>query len=134
MEILREHLRESDPELSDVAATNPQNAAVEQRFEGALCTRTQLHTLMLGTIRDQGMWAAGWWHVWDRLRRNGVRVEQEAVKSIYRAEDMVRLRNHSPQIDPSVVSQMDVEEANSACRGGAGTQALSSVPNPTPRP
>ena len=75
---------------------------------GALCTRHEMETLILGTIYHHGMWAAGWWHVWDRLRKDDVPVEKSAVKEIYRSQDMVRLRAHSPgfatvDLEPSVI-------------------------------
>ena len=65
------------------------------------CSRRHLRTLMLSTIRDEKMWAAGWWHVWDRLRRNGYFFERDAVRTLYRDEDMVRLRSHSPTFHAS---------------------------------
>ncbi|MGL4404841.1 MAG: SLC13 family permease, partial [Notoacmeibacter sp.] len=52
---------------------------IEPVMDGALCTRSQLKTVMLAQISDRKMWASGWWHVWNRLQRAGLPVERDAV-------------------------------------------------------
>ena len=66
---------------------------------GALCTRDELRTVMMAVIGTNKMWASGWWHVWDRLAGQGIPVEKSAVKTLYRGENMVRLRRHNVSLN-----------------------------------
>ena len=99
-------------------------------LKGALCTRDDLETLMLGTIRDHSMWAAGWWHIWDRLRRNGIPVEKAAVRDVYRAEDMVRLRAHSIRLAHLNLPVGAVHQAYALCAGKVQTNMVAFEPVP----
>ncbi len=102
----------------------------QEPMKGALCTRTELETLMLATIYERRMWAAGWWHVWDRLRRDGFPIEKSAVRNIYKSQDMVRLRSHSLQF--AEVNQ-DAESITSAKISCSGRQISKTDAAPTPR-
>ncbi len=84
-------------------------------MEGTLCTRRQLRTVMVATIRDNKMWSSGWWHVWNKLTLDGFRVDRNAVKSIYRSEDMVRLRSYSTRLLGSNVIHSAIESAKASC-------------------
>ena len=83
-----------------------------------------LNTMMLATIRDRAMWAAGWWHVWDRLRRDGYPIERRRIRDLYRGGDMVRLRAHSPRLYAPDVAPPAVAAAQQACRIPAYSQVL----------
>ncbi len=111
-----------------VAAPAAARVVVEEKVEpaltGALCSRPQLETVMLATIRDRNMWASGWWHVWDRLRRDGYRVERMPVKDIYLSENMVLLRANSIRLAASDLTPQAIGAARAACSG----------PIPLPRP
>ncbi|WP_299478995.1 SLC13 family permease [uncultured Roseibium sp.] len=105
----------ADPfEVTSLAA---HDSVRPQPMEGALCSAHHLEVLMLGTIRDETMWAAGWWHVWNRLRQTGYPVEKSAVKEIYRKKDMVYLRDHSVAIAEINLRSERVREAASLCSG-----------------
>jgi len=88
-------------------------------MKGALCTRQELETLMLGTIHDRQMWAAGWWHVWDRLRSDGIPIEKSAVKDIYKSRNMVRLRAHSLELAEVNLPSAAIGNARLSCKGQA---------------
>ena len=113
-----------------VASPPAARAVVEEKVEpvltGALCSRPQLETVMLATIRDRNMWAAGWWHVWDRLKRDGYRVERMPVKSIYLIENMVLLRANSIRFAANDLTPQAIGAARAACSG--------SIPLPRPNP
>ena len=79
---------------------------------------------MLATIRERKMWASGWWHVWDRLKRDGFRIEHGPVKQIYRAENMVLLRPNSTRLAAGDLAPESVAAARAACAN----------PIPAPRP
>ena len=89
--------------------------ATATHHDEARCSQRRLRTLMLSTIRDEKMWSAGWWHVWDRLRRNGYFFERDAVRTLYRDEDMVRLRSHSPTLHAADLAAMAVASAAKTC-------------------
>ncbi len=88
---------------------------VEPNIDGALCKRSELRLVMVATIAERRMWASGWWHVWNRLQRAGLPVERSAVRTIYREDDMVRLRRHSPQISQDLADTTAVAAARKAC-------------------
>ncbi len=106
-----------------------------QPMPGALCTSGELRTVMHATIGERRMWAAGWWHVWNRLRKDGVPVERDAVKTLYRSGDMVTLRDYSTEIALMRADANAVAAAFAACRGDTAlpTQG-SAIPLPEPRP
>lgn len=98
------------------------------------CTAQRLNTMMLATIRDRAMWAAGWWHVWDRLRRDGYPIERGKIRKLYRGGDMVLLRAHSPRLYAPDVAPTAVAAAQQACRIPAYSQVLPDrIPIPKPR-
>ncbi len=106
-----------------------------QPMPGALCTSGELRTIMLATIAERRMWAAGWWHVWDRLRKDGVPVERDAVKTVYRAEGMVTLRDYSPEIARTLADASTAEAAFVACRLERRLSANgNAIPIPQSRP
>ncbi len=112
-------------DLASIPAARAAPAAdPEPVLAGALCTRPQLQTVMLATIRERKMWASGWWHVWDRLKRDGFRVERGPVKQIYRAENMVLLRPNSTRLAAGDLAPESVAAARAACAD----------PIPAPRP
>ena len=114
-------------DLGTVPAVRAERAArSEPVLAGALCTRPQLQTVMLATIREQKMWASGWWHVWDRLTRDGFRVEHAPVKQIYRDDDMVLLRANSTRLAADDLAPDAVAAAWAAC--------ADPVPLPRPNP
>lgn len=96
---------------------SPAQPAAEPIMEGALCTRPELERVMLALIEERRMWAAGWWHIWDRLRRDGYRLEQDPVRTLYRGEDMVRLRSHSTRFGQPDMTPDQVAAARTACGG-----------------
>lgn len=132
------HLMPHDrtPDITAPAKVEPgivQTDPVEQ--EADLCTHEQVRTLMLATIRDKRMWSAGWWHVWDRLKRDGYAIERDIVRDLYRAEDMVRLRSHSRRFALRDLAPSHVEVAGRAClMPKKGMPWPGTVPVPKPRP
>lgn len=84
---------------------------------GALCTREELRTVMIAQIAQRRMWASGWWRVWKRLERQGLPLEQVAVKTIYREDDLVRLRANSLQLQLATKDETAIGAAISACKG-----------------
>ncbi len=103
--------------------------------EADICTAGRLNTVMLATIRDHRMWAAGWWHVWDRLRRDGYAIERNSIRDLYRSGDMVRLRAHSPRLYAPDLAPESVAQAQQACRIPAVFQHWpDSIPVPRQRP
>jgi hypothetical protein len=70
---------------------------------------------MLAQISERRMWASGWWRVWDRLQKAGMPVEQEAIKAIYRADDMVLLRRSSTVLASALADPARVAQARAKC-------------------
>lgn len=106
------------------AAPAAQPAVTAQApIAGALCTRDELRRVMIATIAERRMWARGWWHVWNRLQKDGFPVEQAAVKHIYRADELVLMRRHSLEIAAVTADSATVEAARRACKGDAGNAA-----------
>lgn len=105
----------------------------QEPMRGALCTRTELEALMLATIYERRMWAAGWWHVWDRLRKDGVPIEKSAVRDIYKSQDMVRLRSHSLKFAEVNLEAASVTRARMSC-SGKPTSNNEIVPTPRKKP
>ncbi|WP_419908012.1 SLC13 family permease [Hoeflea sp.] len=98
--------------ISEAQAAGPITRAQEE----PACTARHLRAVMMTTIRDKEMWAAGWWHVWDRLRRDGYPVERSAVRELYRGGDMVRLRSHSASLYAPDLAPENVAASQAACR------------------
>lgn len=96
-------------------ATQLNLVPAEPVMAGALCTRPQLKTVMIEQIAERKMWAAGWWHVWNRLQKAGLPVERDAIKTIYREDDMVLLRRSSTLIAKTLSDQSAVKLARTAC-------------------
>jgi solute carrier family 13 (sodium-dependent dicarboxylate transporter), member 2/3/5 len=105
-----------EPTLDDIQGPVESRPAEPMRMPGALCSESELRTVMLATIAERRMWAAGWWHVWNRLKKDGVPVEREAVKTLYRGGEMVLLRDYSPQIAATLADPAAVDAAAAACR------------------
>ncbi|MGL4405991.1 MAG: hypothetical protein ACRCT6_09540, partial [Notoacmeibacter sp.] len=57
----------------------------------------------------------GWWHVWNRLQRAGLPVERDAVKLIYREDEMVLLRRSSPELAKGLANPVAIINAKKAC-------------------
>ncbi|MFN0190416.1 MAG: SLC13 family permease [Aestuariivirga sp.] len=126
---------EQQPAAKPQADENPRPLMVEQAalqpMPGALCTSSELRTVMHATIAKRRMWAAGWWHVWNRLRKDGVRVERKAVKTLYRANDMVKLRDDSTEITLTLADTSAIAAAFAACRGDTARPAQGAeIPRP----
>nr|WP_276562527.1 SLC13 family permease [Hoeflea prorocentri] len=129
-------------DTSPVLATQAEivsNTGISQRIAATgneqVCTPEHLRAVMLTTIRDRKMWAAGWWHVWDRLKRDGYPVERQAVRELYKSEDMVRLRSHSARLYASDLAPATIGIAESACRVPRQfLSAPSRIPVPKPKP
>ncbi|MEP3280300.1 MAG: SLC13 family permease [Stappiaceae bacterium] len=109
---------------------SPQKQAA---MPGALCSRDELATTMMALISEHRMWSAGWWHVWDRLRRDGYPVERKAVRAVYKEDNMVMLRDHSVELAKTVQNSASVDTARAACRTLSHTAAGVSIPVPRPK-
>lgn len=120
------------PELS-AAAEEGEPSIEAPAMPGALCTRDELKTVIVAKIHDHRMWSAGWWHVWDRLRRDGFPVEREAVRSIYRGDNLVMLRSHSVDLAKVVQNIEAVRAAQAACSVSTAAALLKTVPVPRPK-
>lgn len=119
----------------NVAAETQPTAAAQPLLDGALCTRDELERVMLATIGERKMWAAGWWHVWKRLTRDGYAVEKHAVRALYNDGEMVLLRAHSVRLAAIDMAGGSVAQARQACSGRQVLpEAPSAIPLPKPRP
>jgi di/tricarboxylate transporter len=107
---------ETVPAIKPPASAAPAKEA-EPPMQGALCTRRELSIAMHVTIAKRKMWASGWWHVWNALRKSGMPVEKQAVRAIYREENMVALRAHSIRLAQAVADTTAGDAAIAACKG-----------------
>lgn len=105
------------PEQATTAAQSTARAVVvaPANHPGALCSRDELRTIMIATIAERRLWASGWWRVWDRLRRAGIPVEKNAVRTIYNEDDLVRLRKHSLTVHEAASKPKKVRAAFEIC-------------------
>lgn len=108
---------------------------IETDHGNHVCTPEHLRAIMLTTIRDRQMWAAGWWHIWDRLKRDGYPVGRSAVRDLYKGEDMVRLRSHSARLYAPDLAPETIGVAENACRIPHQFRlSASRIPVPKPKP
>ncbi len=129
------HTASAEPVHSSrpVAAEGGQSEQQAPRMPGALCARDELKTVMVAAIHENQMWSAGWWHVWDRLKRDGVPVERNAVRSIYKGDGLVMLRSHSVDVARVVQNMEAIGAAQVACSSATGDASPVAVPVPRPK-
>jgi anion transporter len=102
--------------ISAPLAATPERVETNTQTAAMVCGDEEILLLMKARIYDRDLYASGWWRLWKDLAHQGVHIDRNTVRRLYRGHRLVKLRHRSIERHNVRARSGDIQRALQLCR------------------